>query len=98
MQGTPGRKALLHTSAAKWPHDRASGYPSAFTETQTAKTHCDAGAESSATHKRGHMAECPRQRVPKRGVQNPKATRIAKAFGFQLRIIAAKYANHRTSG
>ena len=59
---------------------------------------CIANAGSSATHKRGQMAECPRQRLPQRGLQNPKATCIAKTFGFLLRTIATKYANHRASG
>ena len=41
LQSTPGRKALLHSSAAKWPNNRASGYPNAFIETQAAKAHCN---------------------------------------------------------
>ena len=61
-------------------------------------TDCIANAGSSATHKRGQMAECPRQRLPQRGLQNPKATCIAKTFGFLQRTIATKYANHRASG
>ena len=59
---------------------------------------CFANTGSSAAHKRGQMAECPRQRLPQNGLQNPKATCIAKTFGFLQRTIATKYANHRASG
>ena len=83
-----------------WPNRRmpAPSHPPARAAKPNWNTDCIANAGSSATHKCGQMAECPRQRLPQRGLQNPKATRIAKTFGFLLRIIAAKYANHCASG
>ena len=49
---------------------------------------CFANAGSSATFRRGQMAECPRQRLPQRGLQNPKATCIA----------FVQFADHKPAG